>query len=198
MKFRISGFTIIELLAILSISIVLIFLISIFLRSSYKKSIALQCTNRLKNLHTLSVLYFQEHSALINGEDLLHTLAVNDLESIKCPGARNALTTEYMVWQPCIDLINSEKNFFPAESKILFIDPHEKTHGNYALGILNIGKIIHVFTEKSSIRPPGNNIAPSLPAIPCSVIGGKINDPVYINRNKGFSWEKPSINVNDK
>lgn len=147
MKHPKSGFTLMEILVIVFIIIVIASLGTMAVRSGYKKTVSLKCMSNLKNLYTMSVIYFQEHSALEEDEDLLTLLGKNNPESIRCPAMSDPDKSHYLVWTPTMKFINKEKTIFSREPRLFIIDPYENVHGNYSLGVLNNGKCIQIFSE---------------------------------------------------
>lgn len=150
LKVEKTGFTLIEMLMIISIITVLAGIVSLTFQSGRRKSIQLECMNNLKNLYTMSALYFQDYTALPEYDKLLPLVAGKESGITECPAIRPPLNSEYLAWGPTIDIINHDKNFFSSGKNIFIIDPYAQNHGNYSMAVLNNGKCIQIYFESGT------------------------------------------------
>lgn len=164
-----KAFTLIELLAIIIILIILISIISGITTKVKTRSNKLQCLSNFKQLHSIAILYKQEHGsfpippaniAAVSTEiykNLIYKAFFGqsqDLNQAICPSARGD-DNYYRIGGLALFKLhfNSfckkiESAFSPYGYDILFYDPVPNAHGDLWIGILENGKIIQDIPAK--------------------------------------------------
>lgn len=158
-----QAFTLIELLTVISIIIVLVLLVSGITAKARSRSNKMQCMHNLKELHTYTMIYHQEHDRLpmLNGvndsgtdpfQEILYSAIYDfnkDPQLARCPAVRNqnlnykigGLAYAKSMYRKLNTKLHNT-SCSPYGYDILFYDPVPDAHGEYWLGILETGKII--------------------------------------------------------
>jgi len=162
-----KGFTLIEVITVISVIIILGSLVSYVAVQGNRKQYKLVCAKNLKDLHIKTMLYLQDNPKLpdvTNVDDkqifylledgLTNTSSLAASDILTCPAQKIKNHSVYTIWGPTVERINSgnsstDNNSESTYNTILFIDQYINSHQNFSLGIMNSGKAVQYFTKDS-------------------------------------------------
>jgi prepilin-type N-terminal cleavage/methylation domain-containing protein len=155
-----KGFTLTELLTVIGIIMILVLLAATGVRKAYNHSQKLRCVANLKNLYTISLLYFQDYKALPTTPDAVQTIQIiakDQAKDMVCPAIRGSSPTLLLISETLmpINKLHMFMDFPEAPGKHpnypLFSDTdiqnahlHDTTppHNGVGYAVLTSGKII--------------------------------------------------------
>jgi len=160
-----SGYLHLELIfSITMIVITAMIVSSLFIVRIRRRSGRLQCIANLKELYMKTSIYIEENGGFPDIDShserdgtlfqgLLKIVSPNQSFLRFCPAIEDPLKGEYLVWAKTVRDIRSMGQI-PRKhsSKLLFLDPIHKAHGQYSNAVSVSGKIIQF------ISPPGSRI----------------------------------------
>ena len=152
-----KGFTLTELLTVIGIIMILAMLAAAGVRKAYHHSQKLRCVANLKNLYTMSLLYFQDYKVLPTTLDAVQRIAKDQAKDMVCP-AISGSSSLLLPIQETISPINKLHMFmnFPeapgkhpnyplfSDTDIQSAHSHNTTppHNGVGYAVLTSGKII--------------------------------------------------------
>ncbi|MBN2144284.1 MAG: type II secretion system protein [Candidatus Aureabacteria bacterium] len=144
-----KGFTLIELLTVIGIIMILVMLAGTAARKAVRHSQKMKCMANLKNLYTMSLLYFQENKALPDTEtnqpvESVQLIAKDQAKNMVCPAIRGENSSLVSIPETVL-YINGHHVFMD------FSDPLYE-YSNYPL--FSDTDIVEVFN--GNIIPPHN------------------------------------------
>ncbi|EKD28036.1 MAG: hypothetical protein ACD_79C00460G0004 [uncultured bacterium] len=105
---KLKGFTITEVLVVLSIILIVASIITAGINKVKTQANKMECMKNLRNLHSISLMYFQDHKIFPLG-NTIEAIAPQNYDTYHCPAFRRVEDGKYYSIEDTFELINNEK-----------------------------------------------------------------------------------------